>query len=242
MNPKYITWTRQDKLIFRALLGAISTPLETLVAAATTSLEAWKILGKTYGTPTRGHLKQLRDQLKKASKGTKSIDDYMQLMKSKADQLALLGKPTDHEDLIEFILDGLPEEYRAVKDLISFEELHEKLLNREADIVCNSSVSEPFPVTANVAGSKQRNNWKPQNRHHHDQQQNMENRNTTQRYSRPYLGKCQACGVQGHSAQRCPRYKLTQNSEAQTWHPRANVANYSTPTAEIPSWFTPYHL
>ncbi|CAN7097144.1 unnamed protein product [Brassica rapa subsp. narinosa] len=103
------------------------------------------------------------------------------LMKSKADQLALLGKPTDHEDLIEFILDGLPEEYRAVKDLISFEELHEKLLNREADIVCNSSVSEPFPVTANVAGSKQRNNWKPQNRHHHDQQQNMENRNTTQR-------------------------------------------------------------
>ncbi|CAG7867660.1 unnamed protein product [Brassica rapa] len=119
------------------------------------------------------------------------------LMKSKADQLALLGKPTDHEDLIEFILDGLPEEYRAVKDLISFEELHEKLLNREADIVCNSSVSEPFPVTANVAGSKQRNNWKPQNRHHHDQQQNMENRNTTQRYSRPYLGKGPVLGFHG---------------------------------------------
>lgn len=36
----------------------------------------------------------------------------MRLIKKKADELTLLGKPMDAEDLIEQILAGLPEEYK----------------------------------------------------------------------------------------------------------------------------------
>lgn len=64
----------------------------------------------------------------------------MQTVKVQADELALLGAPFDAEDLKEKILDRLDDEYkellRAVqaRDIsITFEELHKKLLNFDAD-------------------------------------------------------------------------------------------------------------
>ncbi|RVX11180.1 Retrovirus-related Pol polyprotein from transposon RE1 [Vitis vinifera] len=43
-NPTYTTWKRQDRLIFSALLGAISVSLQPLIARTTTSLDAWQTL------------------------------------------------------------------------------------------------------------------------------------------------------------------------------------------------------
>ncbi|KAH6776541.1 hypothetical protein C2S52_014102 [Perilla frutescens var. hirtella] len=52
-------------------------------------------------------------------------------IKSKSDELAVLGKPLDHEDLLDIILATLDEEYRAIIDMvegrdtpITFDELH----------------------------------------------------------------------------------------------------------------------
>ena len=39
-NPTYTTWKRQDRLIFSAILGAISVSLQPLIARTTTSLDA----------------------------------------------------------------------------------------------------------------------------------------------------------------------------------------------------------
>ena len=54
----------------------------------------------------------------------------MHFIKTCADELALLSKPLDDEDLIEKILDGLNDEYKSIFDtiegcetLISFDEL-----------------------------------------------------------------------------------------------------------------------
>lgn len=60
-------------------------------------------------------------------------------MKAGDDELPILGEPIDVDDLIDKILDGLGDDYkvlvRAVQawdTLISFDELHEKLLNFES--------------------------------------------------------------------------------------------------------------
>ncbi|GMI90814.1 hypothetical protein HRI_002750700 [Hibiscus trionum] len=65
----------------------------------------------------------------------------MQAIKTKADELVTLGKPLDAEDLIEKVLDGLDDSYQPVIDvvnnqetLITFDELHEKLINRELSL------------------------------------------------------------------------------------------------------------
>lgn len=60
--------------------------------------------------------KKIKTQLKHLQKGSKTIDEYMRGIRSKADQLALLGKPLDHEDLLDYILDGLGDEYKSIAD------------------------------------------------------------------------------------------------------------------------------
>ena len=61
----------------------------------------------------------------------------MRGLASRFDQLALLGKPLDYEDKIEYIIDGLPEDYKSVVEQVegrdttpSIVEIHEKLVNK----------------------------------------------------------------------------------------------------------------
>ena len=65
----------------------------------------------------------------------------MQLLKACADNLASLAKPIEHEDLIDCVLDVLDSTYTSIIDAvngrdntISFEELHEKLINKELSL------------------------------------------------------------------------------------------------------------
>ena len=90
---------------------------------------------------SRGHIKQLKKQLKRCTKGSKSISEYMQVIKTRADELSLLGKPVDDEVFIDRVLKGLSDEYKSIIDAInardtsiSFVELHEKLFNKEASL------------------------------------------------------------------------------------------------------------
>ncbi|RVW92402.1 Retrovirus-related Pol polyprotein from transposon RE1 [Vitis vinifera] len=155
-NPAYQTWLRQDKLIFGALVGTLSSTLVPLITQSKTSYEAWQILANTYARPSRGHIKQLKDHLKNITKGSQSITDYMQSIKTRADELAALGKPLDQEDLIEKVLEGLDENYQSIIDAvngrdstISFDELHEKLINKELSLRNKISPS-PLPASAHA--------------------------------------------------------------------------------------------
>lgn len=146
-------------------MGTLSPSLIPIVSQAATAKDLWNILAKTYAKPSRGHIKQLKDQLNNISKGNKTITEYMQAIKSCADHLAALGKSVDHEDLIDHVLAGLDESYKSVIDAvngrdnsISFEELHEKLINKELTIQqrrSDSSLSaSAFAVTTRNQGRK----------------------------------------------------------------------------------------
>ena len=67
-----------------------------------------------------------------------------------------LDKPMDHKDRLEKILDGLRSEYKFVIDSINgrdtpifFDELHEKLINKEITLQQQHSLSFVVPATAN---------------------------------------------------------------------------------------------
>lgn len=117
-NPEFIRWNRQEKLIYSALLGAISTSIQPTMSHTITASEIWEKLASIYAKPSRGHIKHLKDQLKYYTKRTKSIDEYLKGAITKLGQLAILGKPYDHEDQVELLLGGLPEEYKTVVDQI----------------------------------------------------------------------------------------------------------------------------
>lgn len=104
------------------------------MSRTTAASQIWEKLASIYAKPSRGHIKQLKDQLKYYTKGNKSIDEYLQGAITKLDQLAILGKQYDHEYQVEVILGGLPEDYKTVVDQIegkdtppSITEIHERL-------------------------------------------------------------------------------------------------------------------
>ncbi|KAE8735041.1 hypothetical protein F3Y22_tig00000477pilonHSYRG00099 [Hibiscus syriacus] len=245
LNLEYTTWKRQDRLFFSALLDAISVSLQPLIAHTTTSLDAWQTLANTYAKPYRGHIKQLKEQLKRCNKGSKSISEYMQAIKTRADELALLGKPIDDEDLIDRVLEGLSDEYKYVIDIInardmpiSFAELHEKLLSKEASLQTAQPPSLSLPVTKNPTAFRNHPNWRPSATNSQQSCPTTILSPHDQRQPKPYLGHCQACGTQGHTAKRCPMFWLVTNQQSTTsrpqgsqgyrpstpWKPRANHA------------------
>ena len=113
-NPAYTPWVRQDQLILNAIIGSISPSIIPFIAQSKTSQEAWNILATTYATPSRGRIKQTKTQLKQLTKGSASVTSFLQSVKAKADELALLGAPLHTEDLTDKILDGLGDEYREL--------------------------------------------------------------------------------------------------------------------------------
>ncbi|RVW33268.1 Retrovirus-related Pol polyprotein from transposon RE2 [Vitis vinifera] len=90
------------------------------------------------------------------------VSELLQTIKARADELAILGTAVDDEDLLEKILEGLGEDYkelvRAVQARdtpISFDELHEKLLNFEASLQNTTKTEQSyFPASANPANPK----------------------------------------------------------------------------------------
>ncbi|XP_010507398.1 PREDICTED: uncharacterized protein LOC104784014 [Camelina sativa] len=156
-NPNFVKWSRQDNLIYSALIGTITVTLQPLVSRTTTASQIWTKLASTYAKPSRGHIKQLKTQLKNFTKGPKSIDEYVQGVTNRLDQLAILGKSYDHEDAIELILDGLPEDYKTVVDQIegkdtppSLTEVHERLLNQEAKLLSVVSTTAQHSVFSDL--------------------------------------------------------------------------------------------
>ena len=153
---------------FSALFGAISVSLQPLIVRTTISLDAWQTLANTYAKPSRGHIKQLNEQLKWCTKGSKSISEYMQAIKTRADEFAILGKPIDDEDLIDQDLEGLSDEYKSIIDAInardtsiSFAEIHEKLLNKEASLQTTQPSHLSLLATTNPTAFRNHPNWLP---------------------------------------------------------------------------------
>ncbi|KAJ0980702.1 hypothetical protein J5N97_008957 [Dioscorea zingiberensis] len=166
-NPSYVLWIRQDQLILNALIGSISPTIIPFIAQATTSRQAWTILANTYAKPSRGRIKQIKNQLKNTTKGSLGVTEFMQAIKTQADDLALLGAPIDDEEITDKILDGLGDDYkelvRAVQardTSITFEELHDKLLNFEASLQTLPPAPHQFPTTANPTYRVSNKNWR----------------------------------------------------------------------------------
>ena len=247
-NPAHNTWIRQNQLILNALVGSLSPTIIPFIARAKTSAKAWLILANTYAKPSRWRMKQVKNQIKNLTKGSQSVIEFLQLVKCRADELAILGAPMNEDDLTEKILDGLRDDYkgliRAVQardTMIMLDELHEKLLNFEASLQGVKSEPSHFPASTNPANrnttswhpsfnsGNTKNNWHPSthfgnNRIDWRLSPNTNNRslafpNVGQNSSRsqrphyrPYLGYCQICEIQGHTAKRCPSISLGSKS------------------------------
>ncbi|XP_010490132.1 PREDICTED: uncharacterized protein LOC104767861 [Camelina sativa] len=259
-STNFLMWKRQVHALCNGydlagyLDGSTTAPDATLTTEANTSAEIWSTLTNTYAQPSRGHILQIREQLKQWKKGAKSIEDYFNGFTTRFDQLALLASPIPHEYQIDYILCGLPDEYKQVTDQIaesdtppSLTVLHEKLINQELKIQTLLTASSSIPASANLASHRGHNTRGPQQ----SRGNNTMSQPRNQFHSRPisrgrgYQGRCQICGVQVHSARWCSQLQSSgrgyshssggyQAASPPMWQPQANFA--ATPSYNPTPW------
>ncbi|RVW40571.1 Retrovirus-related Pol polyprotein from transposon RE2 [Vitis vinifera] len=108
--------------------------------------------------------------------------------------------------LIFSVLEGLSDEYKFVIDAInardtsiSFVELHEKLLNKEAYLQTAQPSPLSLPTTINPTTFWNHPNWRPPATTPQQPGPTTTFSSHDQRQPKPYLGRCQACDIQGHT-------------------------------------------
>ncbi|GJY38367.1 retrovirus-related pol polyprotein from transposon RE2 [Tanacetum coccineum] len=141
-NPAYTKWYRQDQIIVSAIVS--------------TSKEAWDRLVVLYANKSRTRIMSLKQRLLENSKEDKSVSAYMQEMRGIADDLASVNCPVDEDDFVLHILHRLGNDFkeicavvRARDTPISFDELHENLVDYEMQQKSSTKVTTPVIPTAN---------------------------------------------------------------------------------------------
>jgi hypothetical protein len=89
-NTVTTLWFHQDQLLLNAILASISDSISPLIATAKTSVEVWLRLTQLYANWSCTRVMQLKESLTLLQKGDRSISNYMQVVRTTVDELAMI--------------------------------------------------------------------------------------------------------------------------------------------------------
>ena len=113
-NPAAAKLLRTDQLILGWINSSLSDGPLSQVINSESSHDAWQVLETLYGTHTRDRIQQIKSELQSLTKGTSSLEDYLQKAKALALSLCGAGKPMDDDEFIICILRGLGFEFDPI--------------------------------------------------------------------------------------------------------------------------------
>uniref|UniRef100_A0A5B7C9B1 Uncharacterized protein n=1 Tax=Davidia involucrata TaxID=16924 RepID=A0A5B7C9B1_DAVIN len=162
-NPDYHKWITYDQALMTLINATLSSSALTYVIGYSTSKEVWQALERRFSSSSRLNILQLKSNLHTLSKGTDSVDLYVQRIKQARDSLAAVSVIIEDEDILIHTLNGLPVDYNAFKTSIhtrsqpiTLEELH-TLLKAEEQTLNSTSVpkSNSLPVFPTTMAASQ---------------------------------------------------------------------------------------
>jgi hypothetical protein len=113
-NPVYEDWCTGDQQVFSFILASVSKEILVRIATTTSAIEAWKVLEQQLTSQTRASIVTTRMALAITRKGNLSVAEYLAKMQGLSNDMAAAGKPLDDEDLVQYILASLDEDYDYV--------------------------------------------------------------------------------------------------------------------------------
>jgi len=140
VDPQFILWTKKDQYLLSWLNATLSETILPTVFGLNTSTKVWDSLANRFAAPNRSCVSHLKRQLQNLQQGNKSCVDYIHTAKGLANQLAVVGKPIEDDDLISHIIGGFSTAYTsfitsfsfATRDIsLSFNEFQYELLSCE---------------------------------------------------------------------------------------------------------------
>jgi gag-polypeptide of LTR copia-type len=169
LNPNYLFWKRQDKLLNAWIRSSLSDSILSQVMSARTCRDLWLALDSYFTTTSRARLQVLKSQLQSISKGQSNCTEYLDRIRKLADELAFIGYPVPEEDLVSYAINGLGSGYTSLKDSILTARCHSTftlsvlrglLLSHESMDITNPDTN---PV-ALLAGKYQKNRYQTQSK------------------------------------------------------------------------------
>lgn len=257
VNPAYDDWLASDQQVLSFLLASVSKEVLTQIATKTTAVDAWRTIETMFSSQKRARAVNTRLALSTTHKGNMTVTEYVGKMRSLGDEMAAAGRPLEDDELVEYILTGLDEEYDSLvsgvlsrTDPISVSELYSQMLAFETRVELrnNSSSSGSSANIANRRGragfgrngrggrggrgtsapSQRGGRYNNNNNFPRQGSSNMRSNNST---NKP---PCQVCFKVGHTADRC-WHRFDENFVPDPRH--AAAAATSSHTADT-NWYT----
>jgi hypothetical protein len=143
-NPAYSEWEERDCLLSTWILSTISLSLLSCFVRLRHAWQVWEEVHLYCSTQMKTRSRQLRSELHNISKGPRTVTEFIARVRTIYESLMSIGDPVSHRDLIELVLEALPEEFNPVvvsvsshAELISLDELESQLLTLEATCLCS---------------------------------------------------------------------------------------------------------
>ncbi|KAF3773019.1 hypothetical protein EJ110_NYTH56384 [Nymphaea thermarum] len=150
-NPANEVWLAHDQSLVAYITSTLSEEVLGGVDDDLTALELWSTLATTYSHVSEARFLQLRRQFQDIKRGTRTVLEYLNEIKSVSDQLAAIGHPVSDKDKVQQALSGLGTEFdifctalEVLPILPSIEDLKNKLFQHEASHPNSSILSSSF--------------------------------------------------------------------------------------------------
>ncbi|KAF5180065.1 Copia-like polyprotein/retrotransposon, partial [Thalictrum thalictroides] len=146
--------------------ATLTQPVLGQVASLSTSREVWHSLEASFASQNQARVLQLRLQLQTIKKGSLTMTEYVDQVRSICDSLAMILLPVSDSDMVLHTLAGLGPDYEPFvtsmttrQSLPTFVELHAYLLAQESRrAYLNDVTTETTTTTALIARNDHRGN------------------------------------------------------------------------------------
>ena len=104
-------WNKKDKKVMFLILQNVSNSMVGHIHDLESAKDAWDALERLYSTNTRARKIQLKNELNNMKKDrSMAVNDYVLKIKEVSDLLGSIGAPTDDDDLVFAVLNGLKDD------------------------------------------------------------------------------------------------------------------------------------
>jgi hypothetical protein len=144
-NPEYEKWHVKDQQVLSYLFSSLSKEIFAQVSSAKTVVELWASIQELHTSQSCARTISTHMALATASKGSSTVAEHFDKMRSLADEMATAGRKLEDEEHITYILTRLRDEFEFVVSAvavrvepISIAELYAQLISFEQRKELNS--------------------------------------------------------------------------------------------------------
>ncbi|PKU64810.1 Retrovirus-related Pol polyprotein from transposon TNT 1-94 [Dendrobium catenatum] len=234
-NPAYAKWLLIDQNLSAAICATISPPLLPYVLNLDSTSSIWTTLETRFQSTNRSRVIQLKNELHHISLKNSTMLQYLIEIKSIVDKISAAGSNIDPEDVILYILNGLPNSYQSFKTSIrtmltplTLDQLYPLLISEEIHLATDAArlTTEADPQHALFAN-------RGRSRRSRGRGYQSENSARNPQNSSPIV--CQICLKKGHNASECWHRLNTQYQPRTT--KQSNTALLANSHSAHNEWF-----